>query len=257
MTKQLLIYGKVVAVSKERHLNWSVKSGKDYSFARATNSLPLMAVEFPSAASEYTIIFVGSKEDNAIMPALILGVRDENLYLTETGDWNAKYVPAFVRRYPFVFSSSNDSDKFILCIDEDFEGCNQEGRGERLFDADGEQTQFLDTTLEFLKEYQAHFQRTQLFCQRLNEFNLLEPMHASLTLKSGEKYTLDGFMAVSRDKLKELSGEQLAKLVALDELELIYLHLQSIRNFSAMGQLVSQTAEAPNTNKEQELSPVA
>ncbi|MEL6813210.1 MAG: SapC family protein, partial [Cyanobacteria bacterium J06598_3] len=187
------------------------------------------------------IVFVGSQEDNAIMPAIILGVRDKNLYLTETGHWRGNYTPAFVRRYPFVFSSNNEGNTLTLCIDEDFEGCNQDGRGERLFDADGEQTQFLQGTLEFLKGYQAHFQRTQAFCQRLNEFDLFEPMQASLTLKSGETLSLDGFMAVSREKLKALTGEQLATLAALDELELIYLHLQSIRNFSEIGELIAET----------------
>lgn len=255
MAKQLLIYEKVAPVSKDRHLNWSVKTSNDFSFTRATNSIPLMAVEFANAASEYTIIFVGNKDDGEVMPAIILGVRDENLYLTESGDWNAKYIPAFVRRYPFVFSSTKDGNTLTLCVDEEFDGCNQEGRGERLFDADGEQTQYLKATLEFLKEYQAHFQRSQLFCKRLSELDLLEPMHASLTLPSGEKMSLDGFMAVSREKLKALTAEQLAQLATLDELELIYLHLHSIRNFSNIGELISVTTENSDV-AEQELAPV-
>jgi hypothetical protein len=142
MAKQLLIYEKVVPVSKERHANWSIKPSKDYSFARDINSLPLMAVEFPGAASEYTIVFVGGQaEDSEVMPAIILGVSNENLFIDDAGNWQAKYIPAFIRRYPFVFSSTESSERFTLCIDEDYSGFNQEGRGERLFDADGEQTQ--------------------------------------------------------------------------------------------------------------------
>ena len=237
MTKQLLIYEQVVPVSKERHLNWSVKSGADYSFARSINSLPLMAVEFPNAAAEYTIIFTGNQEDGAIMPAIILGMRnDENLYLTETGEWKAKYIPAFVRRYPFVFSSNNEGATFTLCIDESFAGCNQEGRGERLFDSQGEPTQYLKNTLEFLKEYQAHFQLTQAFCKKLNDLELFEPMQANITLKTGEQMSLSGFLAISREKLKQLSDEQLINLARTDELELIYLHLHSMRNFSRMAE---------------------
>jgi hypothetical protein len=34
--------------------------------------------------------------------------------------------------------------------------------------------------------------------------------------------------------LKKLSGETLAQLASNDELELIYLHLQSMRNFNLM-----------------------
>ncbi len=48
------------------------------------------------------------------MPAVLLGIRDqENLYVDDNGAWNAKYIPAFVRRYPFVFSSQ-DKNTFNL-----------------------------------------------------------------------------------------------------------------------------------------------
>jgi hypothetical protein len=59
-------------------------------------------------------------------------------------------------------------------------------------------------------------------------------MQAQVELNSGEKYSLGGFMAVSREKLKELPGDKLAELAKTDELELIYLHLQSMRNFGAL-----------------------
>jgi hypothetical protein len=43
--------------------------------------------------------------------------------------------------------------------------------------------------------------------------------------------SLTGFMAVSRAKLKAIPGDKLAELVKTGELELLYLHLQSMRNF--------------------------
>jgi hypothetical protein len=40
-----------------------------------------------------------------MMPVVLLGMRDkENLYVNESNQWEAKYIPAFIRRYPFVFS---------------------------------------------------------------------------------------------------------------------------------------------------------
>ncbi len=241
MTTQLLIYQRAVPVSQKRHGDWSVKAGADYAFAKHVNSVPLMAIEFPSAAPEYPVVFAG--RDEAVMPVVILGVRErENRYLADAGTWRAKYVPAFLRRYPFVFSSSEDGNSFALCIDEEFKGCNQEGRGERLFDAEGAHTQYLRSVLEFLKSYQAQFRRTQVFCEKLKALELLEPMQAQLTLGSGEQALLAGFLAVNRQKLKALSGEQLAELARSDELELVYQHLQSLRNLS---QVAQRTTEAP------------
>jgi hypothetical protein len=202
----------------------------------------LTAVEIPHAASEYPIVFAGTNE--TIIPAVILGVRDsENLYLDEAGSWNAKYLPAFVRRYPFVFSTSDDGKTFTLCIDEDFSGCNQEGLGERLFDAEGERTQYLGSVLNFLQEYQAQFKRTQLFCKKLKDLDLLEPMQAKFTIPGGKQMAMTGFMAINREKLNGLPGETLSELAKSGELELAYLHLQSMKNFSAMLERVTKQGE--------------
>jgi len=243
MTTQLLIYERAEPINKKKHTDWSVKAGNNYDFAKSINSVPLTAVEFPSAAAEYSIIFAGNEE--AVMPAVILGVRDqENLYVSDDGKWNCKYIPAFLRRYPFVFSGSKDAKQFTLCIDEEFSGCNQEGKGERLFDAEGEQTQYLKSVLNFSSEYQGQFNRTQLFCKKLKELDLLEPMQAQITLPSGQKMNLGGFQAVNRDRLKKLTNEQLGELAKTDELELIYLHLQSMRNFNLMVGKVTDNDES-------------
>jgi hypothetical protein len=85
--------------------------------------------------------------------------------------------------------------------------------------------------MKFLQEYQAQFRRTQAFCAKVKELDILEPMQAQVELASGERLQLGGFLAVSRAKLKALSGEKLAELAQTDELELLYLHLQSMRNF--------------------------
>jgi len=233
MTTQLLIYETAVPVSSGRHGDCSVEVGTNYSFARNVNSVPLMAVEFPNAAAEYAIVFAGAQD--ALMPAVILGVRgNENLYLSGDGAWLGKYIPAFVRRYPFVFSTADDGKTFMLCVDEAFPGFNREGRGQPLFGADKKPTPYVDNVLKFLQEYQAQFHRTRAFCRKVKELDLLEPMQAQISTGSGERLSLTGFWAVSRAKLKGLGGEKLAELAKTDELELLYLHLQSMRNFNAL-----------------------
>ena len=245
MTTQLLIYERAVPVTQQKHGDWSVKTGSNYDFAKRVNSVPLMAAEFPSAAGDYAIVFTGT--DEAVMPAVILGVRDqENLYLEDDGSWRGTYVPAFIRRYPFVFASGDDATTFNLCIDEDFSGCNQDGRGERLFDTDGERTQYLEGVLGFLKEFQAQFRRTELFCGKLKELDLLEPMQAQFSLTSGEQMSLTGFMAVNRDRLKALSDDELTALVRTDELELLYTHLQSMRNFRPLVEKAGAASDTPS-----------
>ena len=240
MGTQLLFYETAVPVNSERHREWSIKKGADYSFTKHVNAVPLTAIEFGKAAVEYPIVF--TKAGDSIMPAVILGVQPkQNLYLNQDGTWQAKYIPAFVRRYPFVFSRTKDGKMFTLCLDEAFTGCNQDGQGERLFDSLGTRTEYLGNVLKFLQEYQGQFQLTDTFCKKLQELDLLEPMQAQLKLKSGQQIGLTGFMAISRDRLKKLAGEKLAELAQSNELELMYIHLQSMNHLSSIGERFAST----------------
>ena len=192
-----------------------------------------MALEFIPAASEYAIVFAPIGEE--VFPAVVLGMRtDENLYLGQDAKWNAKYVPAFIRRYPFVFSTSEDRKTLTLCIDESYAGLNREGKGQRLFDEDRKPAAYTQRVLKFLQDFQAHFQRTRLFCQRLKEIGVLEPTGVQVTAAGGEKFSLGGFLVANRKKLREVPDEKLLAMAKSDELELLHLHQYSLRNFAEM-----------------------
>ncbi|MFB3041365.1 MAG: SapC family protein, partial [Candidatus Poribacteria bacterium] len=253
MGTQVLFYESAVQLSSERHRDWSIKKGTDYSFAKHVNAVPLTAVEFAKAALEYAIVFANSGD--TVMPTVILGIQNkQNLYLNADGTWQAKYIPAFVRRYPFIFSRTPDDTKFALCLDESFSGCNQEGLGERLFDAQGTRTEYLGNVLDFLRQYQGQFQLTEAFGKKLKELNLLEPMHAKIRLKSGQQMSIGGFMAINRERLKALPADKLAELMQSNELELMYIHMQSMGHFSDMVNRLSET-EAEEGSERPTISP--
>ena len=108
------------------------------------------------------------------------------------------------------------------------------GRGERLFDADGEQTSYLQQLVAWSGEYQGQFKRTKTLCAKLRELGLLVPMQARIRVPSGEEVAFSGFLAIDRNRLQALSGDQLAALMADGQLELIYLHLQSLQNLAKL-----------------------
>jgi len=227
-----LFYGQVNAVSSERHRKWSVERA-GYAFSRNTNSVPLTTVEFGHASRVYPVVFAGA--EGGKLPVAILGLKDrENLFITDSGDWEATYIPAFVRRYPFVYATQDEGKTFTVCLDEGFSGCNEDRRGERLFDDEGERTPYLEQMLAFLQEYQLQFQRTQEFCARLVELDLLEPMQANIALQGGAKLALTGFEVVSRERLKALPAEVLKELMANDGMELLFMHLASLAGFAGM-----------------------
>lgn len=230
MSTQLLIYENVVPLSKQRHADWSVEVGKSFSFTRDLNALPLLAAEFGPAHREYPIVF--RKVNEQIQPACLLGMREkENLYLTDSEGWSAEYLPAFLRRYPFVFARSQVGKTFTLCIDEAHPGFNQEGDGERLFDQDGEPTPYVKNVLSFLQNFQADQARTQAFCRKLDELEVFEAKNAIWNNPKGEKVALTGMLCVDRKKLTSLPPKVLAGMIESGEMDLIYAHLWSLHNF--------------------------
>lgn len=246
MKKSMLIYENVAAVNKQTHATMGIQGNGTFHFTQDVNSVPITGVEFAAASMEFSIVF--TKTNDGAMPIAILGVRSgENLFVDNSGNWKAKYVPAFFRRYPFVFSTADDGETLTLCLDEAYEGCKTDGSGERLFKEDGENTEYLEKVISFLREYQDHYQRTLWFGKKLEELDILEPMGAQFNTPDGQKGSLNGFFTVSREKLKNLEAEKLAELVKNDAMELIYLHLNSMQNLKGTIARLPQAAANSET----------
>lgn len=235
MSSQPIFYKKIVPLNKETHGDWSVEAIVNFKHTSETNSLYIAAIEFIKAANEYPIVF-GIVGDESIFPVVILGLRkNENLYVNKKGEWLAKYIPAYVRRYPFILATGEEgSDQFTVCIDSDCPRFNDKGKGIKLFDADGNESALLKDSVEFLKEYQNHILLTTLFCKNIKDLGLLEPMKADIKMTGGEEISLGGFMGVNREKLKALDADKLANLVKTDQMELIYAHLTSLGNIDSL-----------------------
>mgnify|MGYP002144979420 CR=1 FL=1 len=75
---------------------------------------PLTVTEFANAALSFPIIFVGDEKT----PVAALGLNaGENLFIDAEGAYDTGvYIPAYIRRYPFVFSRSDDGKSFTLGI---------------------------------------------------------------------------------------------------------------------------------------------
>jgi hypothetical protein len=72
----------------------------------------------------------------------------------------------------------------------------------------------VENVLKFLQQYQFEFRRTQAFCKKLKDLNLLEPMEAQTNFGSGERMALRRFSVVDRARLNTFSADVLAELGA-------------------------------------------
>lgn len=227
MSRQLLIYENVVPLNRIAHRDLSVRQSQNFAFAGNTNTVPIVDVEFVKIAPEMPIVFART-QTGLVSVALIGAEQDRNSLVDADGKWTGRYVPAFFRRYPFVFAVQEGSDKLTLCIDTQYEGVNDKGEGERLFDSTGAETSYTRTVLRFVEEYQGTFTRTQAFCDRLLASGLLEEARIDYSLADGKQGGVTGFMRVSPEKLRALPDDKIVEMFRNGDLDLIQMHLISM-----------------------------
>lgn len=228
--KQLLIYEQPVVISRERHRHARIRQlPVGYAFASELNSVPLAAEEFADAARDYPIVFAGAP-GQASMPAALLGLSAaENLFVQDDGRWaEDAYVPAFLRRYPFVVAEQAQGDGFDVCLDQAFLAEGEEGLP--LFDAEGREAPALSHAMKFLVDYQGAVQRTQAAMRQLRDNDLLVARNVNVERAGAARQSLGGFSVVDEERLQKLGAKALRELARTGTLGLVYTHLTSLRN---------------------------
>ncbi len=170
----------------------------------------ITVVKFFESAREYPIVYAGNPGATPL-PAVLLGLRNnENLFVSDSGKWDARDIPAFVRRYPFVLANTGN-DQLLVCIDERHPVVG-DSNGQALFTQEREATPFLGNAINFMENFQTEIQRTDAFMQRVAELDLLTEVLARAELKGGAVHQLGGPSVVNEGKLRAQDHEVVAKV---------------------------------------------
>lgn len=232
-----LFYSKPTPLDAKAHAKLSLKKDIGLGFTKDVNAVPINLVEMPQICHFYPIAF--SNDGNAT-PVAILGIRDnENLYLDEKGDWAENtYIPAYIRRYPFIFSEIPDSDKLTLCLDATEETTVKDDT-QPFFDKDGNPTQLSQNALEFCKSYHSAAQQTLEFSKALEASGLLVDRQAEITVGGDKKITFSGFKVIDEKKLAEMNDKDFLEWRSKGWLPFLYAHLFSGMNWQRLTKYVS------------------
>jgi len=243
----VLFYSQPEPLSADVHGKLGVTpADKPYAFVAQTHVVPLTVTEFAPAALSYPIIFVG----DAKQPVVTMGLRqNENLFVDDGAFRSDAYIPAYVRRYPFVFANDDSQQRMILCIDRAaaFVGENAEIP---LFDGD-QPSAYVNNAMEFCNNFEQERVRTESFINLLTELDLFEVREATFTPRNadgtaGAPQKIAEYFAVSEDKLKALPVEKLAELRDNGALGQIYAHLVSLLGWDRLIAVALQRAnQAP------------
>ena len=244
----VLFYGKPEPLSVEAHGALGVEPAeKPFAFVAKSHVVPLAVTEFAPAALSYPVIFVGEKRQ----PVAVMGLRPEqNLFVSEGLFKPEAYIPAYVRRYPFVFANDEQSQRLILCIDRDAPFI-KEGGAQPLF-TDGKPSAFTEQAMEFCNNFEQERLRTEAFVKLLTDLDLFETRDTSFAPRDasgapvGEPQKIAEYFAVSEEKLRALPAEKLVELRDNGALGQIYAHLTSLLGWDRLiAMTFAQAAAAP------------
>ena len=226
-----MFYRSVEQVDTDKHGDLSLVATPTYEFAAETNSIPLNAVEFAPAARHYPIIFNPGREG---LPLAVVGIRGrENLFVEANGKWaEGCYMPAFVRRYPFLMATKRDSNETTFCIDGQAQ-LLEKGGSRPLF-VNGKASDLLQNVARFCTSYAREQNNSRAFVAALNEQDLLIERSADITLPDGKKVAMRGFRVVDSAKLRELPGDLVQDWWNKGWLGWISCHLISLSNFGRL-----------------------
>jgi len=227
-----IFYNNITLLNRDAHKNLKLQRRSDFAFARKTHLVPLALQEFHQAARDYPILFVG--EGEAQTPVALLGLKPEtNSFVDEQGGWiTGTYVPAFVRRYPFVLADT-ENDNFSVCFDADYDGWSEE-EGEPLFDEEGKNTNYLQEVIQFLQSFTVEMRRTQAFVDRMKELKLMEKKRLDLRHPSGEQFSINDFYGIDEKAFLELDDADILALHKEGFLGAIYAHLISLGSSNSL-----------------------
>ena len=220
------MFEKVVPIIFEKHKNVKIKPITNFDFVKKVNMGSVMVHEFSKVAPTYPIIFLEDPEKDNFKPVALFGLEaEENLFIKDD-KWQAAYIPAIIRRYPFVLAGAPDSDRYTVCLDEASEFVNEE-EGQALFDEDGKPSEAMEKVKQYLQELQQMELFTNEFVRYLSEKNLFTPMNMNLRVGKEVK-NVTGAYIVNEERINNLSDETFLEMRVKRYLPVIYAHLGSL-----------------------------
>lgn len=241
-----LFYKDPVLLRFEEHGDVGLAPATNFSFAREAVAIPLCIGEFAVAMRHVPIVFA---MDGQASPIALVGIkRGHNLFVERDGTWRlGSYVPAYIRRYPFIVTEAADSAQRFLTIDRGSDrfvaSAAAHSDAQRLFDEVGEPTATAQSAMAFCQAYHTDYTSTVAFGRALMAAKVLTLYHAEFRLPDGSQYLINGFYVVDEEAFRTLPAKTVAEWHAKGWLHLVTLHLVSQQSFQNLFDLNAQRAK--------------
>lgn len=224
-----LFYNQLEPLSSQAHAEFRVRMRDKAPFLAGQHAVPVTVEEFPLVQRFMPIVFSVGEDP---VPLALMGLNEGvNTFFDDEGKLLEEnfYVPAYIRRYPYLLARLRpEADELSLCFDPSSDTIGAFEEGDKLFE-DGEPTDVTKNILQFNEQFEQAGARTAMFMKDLKDMGLLIDGEVTIQQEGNEQpFVYRGFMMVDENKLNEMRGDQLRKIVQNGMLPLIYAHLFSL-----------------------------
>jgi SapC len=235
-----LLYKELVPISQQEHGSWRYKTADAAPWLSNEHAIPVTVEEFALVQRFYPIIFTVGDQP---VPLALMGLNEGiNTFIDAEGKMVTEaYVPAYIRRYPFLLAKLRpDTDELSLCVDPTNGVMSPDGDGDPIFDGD-QPSEATKNILTFCEQFEQAGQRTGAFMEELKALDILMDGEVSIqTQEDTPPFIYRGFQMVDETKLRDLRGDQLRKMSQSGMLPLIHAHLFSL---SIMREIFARQAD--------------
>jgi SapC protein len=223
-----LFYKDLQPLSSSLHAKYRARTSETAPYFATAHAIPLTIDEFIHAQRHMPIVFSTGEQS---VPLALTGLNEGvNVFVDEEGKpLQPFYVPAYVRRYPYVLARLQpDAKELSLCFDPTSGLVGAYKDGDKLFDGD-KPTEQLNAILKFCEDFEIAGQRTSAFVKELQDMDLL--IDGEVSIQPGDAaqpFVYRGFRMVDEQKFRDLNGDTLRKINQNGILPLIVAHLFSL-----------------------------
>jgi hypothetical protein len=206
---------KTVQLDTIDHHALRVQRRYSAEFGHSVNQALLSPAEFEDAQREYPILFRREAEGEFQAIALLGLDRGENLFLA-ADQWNARFIPAEIRRGPFVVGQVEDVSGTatlapFIDLDDPRVG---ESEGEPLFLSLGGNAPYLEEVVTALRIIQERTAETRAMFSVFLELDLIQPVNIQIQLADGLEYRIPEVFSIDTAQFSSLPSDKLKRLQA-------------------------------------------
>jgi hypothetical protein len=223
-----LFYNGLEPLSSNVHASFKTRAADSAPFLAQAHAIPITIDEFAACQRFYPIVF--STGENPV-PLALMGLNEgTNVFVDAEGKLLSEtYVPAYIRRYPFMLARLRpDAEELSLCFDPTSGLVGEFDDGNALFDGETP-SDVTNQVLKFCEEFEMSAQRTNAFMKELKEAELLIDGEVSIQPSDSQQpFVYRGFQMVDEQKLRDAHGDKLRKMNQNGMLPLLFAHLFSL-----------------------------